>query len=132
MKRVGIYFDRVCLATSHPFLMRSRKLGGRLRRIVREGLPLPILAVAEILYRDEKTDEHRSRVSNKCLRLSWMLMTRFPKKYSFRATEYLPLLLKACFLYMGVFCQEGRRVPLSKLEGLQNAGDFLKGSNRMS
>ncbi|KAH6820380.1 hypothetical protein C2S53_015803 [Perilla frutescens var. hirtella] len=88
-----------------------------------EGLPLLILAVANILRGRDKTEEYWIKVAeNK--------NTTFTDAYDsiyevlLSSYEYLPQHLKSCFLYMGVF-RQSCEIRISKLINLWAVEDFL-------
>lgn len=95
-----------------------------------EGLPLLILAVAEILRGDDKTEEHWNEVESQ-------KNTTFTDAYEkisqvlLSSYDYLPQHLKPCFLYMGVFPQTSE-IPLPKLIYLFTVEDFAKSTQSIA
>lgn len=99
------------------------KAGRKIAEIC-EGLPLLILAVAEILRGvEDKSEEYWNEVANK-------KTNTFPYAYDsiseqlLLSYEYLPQYLKACFLYIGVFPQNSE-IHVTKLVNLWIVEDFL-------
>ncbi|XP_012829191.1 PREDICTED: putative late blight resistance protein homolog R1A-10 [Erythranthe guttata] len=89
-----------------------------------EGLPLTIVAVADILSKSEKTVKYWNKVAEKQNSVFFDAYEKI-SKVLLPSYIYLPQHLKPCFLYMGAFPQD-YDIPLSKLINLWSAEGFLE------
>lgn len=106
-----------------PFPRQLEEVGRKIAENC-EGLPLLILAVAEILRGHNKTEAFWEKVANKKTSTFPDAYDRIEKVLS-SSYNHLPQHLKVCFLYMGVFSQSCE-IPLSKFINLCAVEDFLE------
>ncbi|KAH6825830.1 hypothetical protein C2S53_008035 [Perilla frutescens var. hirtella] len=110
-------------AEEQSFPPQLEKVGRKIAELC-EGLPLYILAVADVLRGHDKTERYWKKVADK---KTTTFIDAYGKisKLLYSSYEYLPQHLKACFLYMGVFPQS-YEISLPKLINLWIVEDFLE------
>ncbi|GFP79880.1 putative late blight resistance protein homolog r1a-6 [Phtheirospermum japonicum] len=118
-----------CLLRDKVFGEESSSCPGELTKVGKkiaencQGLPVLILEVAKILFKDKKTVEYWNEVAEKRNSVFSDANDRI-FEVLFPSYENLPQHLKACFLYMGVFPQDCE-IPCSKLIKLWSVEEFL-------
>ncbi|XP_057804535.1 putative late blight resistance protein homolog R1B-16 [Salvia miltiorrhiza] len=112
--------EKVFGAEGCPFLLES--IGREIARSCR-GLPLAILVIGGLLYKDKRSLIWREVAENLSLKLRQIedhCLEILGLSYN-----HLPHHLRPCFLYMGVFLGDGE-IPGSRLISLWAAEGFLK------
>ncbi|KAL8458540.1 hypothetical protein ACS0TY_036168 [Phlomoides rotata] len=92
------------------------------------GLPLSIVVVGGLLARSKQTREYWEYIAKNLYSIVNLEEDEHCLKVLHMSYNHLPVHLKPCFLYMGVF-SEDKKIPVSKLIRLWVAEGFLKPSS---
>ncbi|KAL8466172.1 hypothetical protein ACS0TY_035324 [Phlomoides rotata] len=119
-----ILFSKIVLGEEGSCPLELEEIGKEIVENCR-GLPLSIVVVGGLLARSKQTREYWEYIAKNLNSIVNLEEDEHCLKVLHMSYNHLPVHLKPCFLYMGVF-SEDKKIPVSKLIRLWVAEGFLK------